>query len=375
MRANRWLLVLGLLMSFLLAGCDPRSATEDSLDLKSALGGDNQAEFERATQIRPFQFPADHAAHPAFRNEWWYATGNLQTAEGRHFGYQVTFFRIGLAPTMPNSPSWWASQNVWMAHVAITDVEGKKHVHDQRFARGAAGLAGQAMQPFRVWLEDWQLLGQANGEFPWQLQVKAAEFALDLTLTPEKQPVLQGNQGLSQKSSEVGNASYYYSLTRLATTGTLRYADKDYALTGSSWLDREWSTSVLGEHQAGWDWFSLQLFDQQEVMFYRMRLQSGEADQVHSKGRWVKADGSSHALSYQEVQLKPLRTWQSARGSAYPVVWDWKQPAQNQHWRIEALVDDQLMETGITYWEGAVRVLDANTNQLLGYGYLEMSGY
>ncbi|TXH72387.1 MAG: carotenoid 1,2-hydratase [Thiothrix sp.] len=364
--------ILMLCLCCYLVACKSEDKTT-ALDVASALGGIPATGFARALEPRQFSFPADHAAHPDFRNEWWYVTGNVQDASDRQFGYQVTLFRIALTPSVPSNPSAWATNQMWMAHVALTDLAGQQHLHEQRFARGAAGLAGQSAQPFRVWLEDWQILGQANGQFPWSIQVKAQDFKLNLTLAPTKPAVLQGNQGLSQKSSEAGNASYYYSFTRLETTGTIHYQGKDWGVAGLSWLDREWSTSALGADQAGWDWFSLQLKDGQELMFYRMRKKSGEADAAHSQGKLVLADGSSQTLSLNDVQLKPLEYWQAPTGARYPIAWELTRGQTK--WRVEAVVKDQLMQTSVLYWEGSVHVVDANTGQVLGMGYLEMSGY
>ncbi|WP_298611164.1 lipocalin-like domain-containing protein [uncultured Thiothrix sp.] len=357
-----------------LSACE-RQAEPTGINLTSALGGIPAEGFARAIEPRRFEFPQDHAAHSEFRNEWWYVTGNLQAETGRQFGYQVTFFRIALSPQRPENASNWATNQVWMTHIALTDIAGNKHLHDQRFARGAAGLAGQSMQPFKVWLEDWQIIGQAQGEFPWTVQVANKDFNLKLSLQPEKPVVLQGSQGLSQKSSEAGNASYYYSFTRLATTGSIHYQNQDFQVTGSSWLDREWSTSVLGKDQVGWDWFSLQLQDGHELMFYQLRKASGEADQAYSQGKWIAPDGSTRNLSLQEVQLKPLKYWQADNGAKYPIAWELTYPAAKAHWRVEAVVEDQLMQTSVLYWEGAVQVIDLETAQVVGQGYLELSGY
>lgn len=365
----RLLILLACL--FLLACSKPPEP--EVFDLNAALGGTADAGFARAAGSRDFHFPQDHAAHPEYRNEWWYITGNLQTDSGRRFGYQVTFFRIALSLQQSASASVWATNQVWMAHVALTDVEADEHLYDQRFARGAAGLAGQATKPFRVWLEDWQIVGDGSGEFPWAVGVKTKDFALNLQLHPEKPPVLQGDHGLSQKSSEPGNASWYYSLTRLQTLGDIWRDGKHFTVSGESWLDREWSTSALGADQAGWDWFSLQLQDGHELMYYRLRKTTGETD-PHSAGKWVLPDGQTETLAAQDVQLQPLRYWRAESGVEYPVAWEMFLPKQQRCWRIEALVDDQLMQTGITYWEGTVRILDADNNDLLGYGYLEMSG-
>lgn len=380
-------IILLIVCCWWLSACDAQQ-NESGFDLNAALGGVAESGFEQAVEPRPFQFPVDHGMHPGFRNEWWYVTGNVESAAGRRFGYQVTFFRIALAPppvadkVVTQSPelhqSPWSADQLWMAHIALTDVQGQQHFHDQRFARGAAGLAGQEDQPFRVWLEDWQLVGGQQAEFPWTVTVQADDFSLNLQLSPGKPMVLQGNAGLSQKSAGAGNASYYYSFTRLATAGELSLGDERFVVSGQSWLDREWSTSVLGDEQVGWDWFSLQLEDGYDVMFFQLRQASGQADE-NSAGKWVLPDGQSEILDMQDVQLLPLREWchaepASGRG-CYPVEWSIVVPEKNISWTVSAVVDDQLMQTGITYWEGAVDIKDTSSGELLGRGYLEMSGY
>ncbi len=364
---------LYIIVGICLLGCD-KSPTESTLDLGAALGGLVEQGFQRAVEPRLFQFPEDHAAHPEFRNEWWYLTGNLVDDSNNRYGYQVTLFRIALSPQSPTSRSDWATNQVWMAHVALTDIADNNHFHAQRFARGALGLAGQSTSPFRVWLEDWQIIGAEQGDFPWKVDVKAGEFSLQLELLPLKPAVLQGEQGLSQKSSQAGNASYYYSFTRLQTRGEIVKNDKPTSVSGWSWLDREWSTSVLGPDQAGWDWFSLQLFNQQELMFYRLRKKTGETDS-HSAGKWIMPDGESESLRADDVDMQVLRYWTAASGRRYPVSWDLRIPKLQQRFVIEALVDDQEMATGLFYWEGAVKVSRPDTDNLLGYGYLEMTGY
>lgn len=375
LRSVRNILLAGC--AFLLTACDQQPETIP-FDLNAALGGVSDSGFERAVNPRVFQFPSDHASHPGFRNEWWYVTGNLDSDTGRRFGYQVTFFRIALSPPSEQLPSRsrWAANQLWMAHMAVTDVQGQQHFHDQRFARGAAGLAGQEGQPFRVWLEGWQMVGGNDAAFPWTVNVAANDFSLNLQLSPEKPIVLQGDAGLSQKSSGAGNASYYYSLTRLATAGELQLGKEHFTVSGQSWMDREWSTSVLGEKQVGWDWFSLQLDSGHDVMFFQLRNAAGEADE-NSAGKWVLPDGQAERLDMEQVVFQPLRTWcRSDESSAcYPVKWSITVPDKAINWTIEAVVDDQLMQTGITYWEGAVDVTDTSTGKVLGRGYLEMSGY
>jgi len=366
-------LLTGLLLTALIAACDNRT-TEDSMAVGDALGGIAATGFTRADSPRRFVFPDDHAAHPDFRNEWWYLTGNLEAANGDRFGYQLTLFRIALAPGTPESESAWATHQVWMGHVAVTDITNADHRHAERYARGAVGLAGQSMQPFRVWLEDWQIRGDADGSFPWTIDVDAGNFALQLSVDPIREAILQGDKGLSQKGAAPGNASYYYSITRLATRGEVRIDDDTRAVSGMSWLDREWSTSALGDEQAGWDWFSLQLDSGEDLMVYRLRKNDGSKDE-HSAGAWVDAQGVSETLQANDFSLREERFWTSDSGRRYPVAWTLDTNGRSPTLRIEALLDDQEMSTSIRYWEGAVRIEAAATGQHLGRGYLEMTGY
>lgn len=353
----------------------PEPAVEDTL--AERLGGDRPEGYARAYQAREFTFPRDHGPHPDFRNEWWYLTGNLESAAGRRFGYQVTFFRIALAPEQPQDLSRrsdWAARQVWMAHVALSDAADRAHREHERFARGALGLAGARAQPPRVWLEDWRLYTDsgANRE-SWNLSVDTPDFGLDLRLEPVKPIVLQGDDGLSRKSAEPGNASYYYSIPRLRTRGEIEIGDQRQAVAGLSWLDREWSTSALGEDQAGWDWFALQFDDGRDLMFYRLRRKDGGVD-PHSAGSLVGPDGAVRVLDRDDVELEPLRWWRSADGVRYPVAWRMRVLDQPGY-RVEAVFDDQRMDTSVRYWEGMVDVLDADSRQPIGRGYLELAGY
>jgi predicted secreted hydrolase len=340
--------------------------------LAERLGAGDTAGYARASAPRAFDFPADHGPHPAFRNEWWYVTGNLEAADGRRFGYQVTFFRIALRPAAAERPSAWATRDVWMAHVALSDLEQRRHLHAERFARGAADLAGASAAPFRVWLEDWQVIGRPG--FPWRVQVDAGAFRLDLELNPQRPPVLQGEQGLSRKSAEPGNASYYYSMTRLATRGRIRLADQELEVAGLSWLDREWSTSALSATQAGWDWFALQLDDGRDLMFYRLRGRDGSTDPL-SAGSLVQRDGRVQPLRSDQLRLRPLRWWQDRHGSRYPVSWELTLPGEARPLRVDAAFDAQLMDVSVRYWEGAVTVRNDDDPAIVGRGYLELAGY
>ena len=245
---------------------------------------------------------------------------------------------------------------------------------DPGFARAALGLAGQRRADFALWLEDWRIDGGPGGALPWTVQVATDDFALELDLEALREPLLQGDAGLSQKGSEPGNASYYYSITRLATAGRLRSGGREFAVRGLSWLDREWSTSALEEGLAGWDWFSLQLDGGADLMLYRLRRDDGSADR-HSAGIVVGAGGSARRFAADEFSLHPSRHWTAPTGARYPVAWSLRVPAAGLELRVEALLDDQWMNTAVSYWEGAVRVADPRSGERLGQGFLEMTGY
>jgi predicted secreted hydrolase len=257
-----------------------------------------------------------------------------------------------------------------MGHLAVSDIAGGKHYSTERFARAAAGLAGARARPFEVWLGPWAL--QSEGEFfPLALEAHDDGFGVSLRLLEGDKPmVLQGERGLSRKSATPGNASYYYSFTRLPTTGEVRIGDRNYRVQGNSWMDREWSSSALDKDQAGWDWFALQLDDGRELMFYQLRTRDGEMHGF-SRGVLVGKNGSAHHLSPMQVTLTPLRDWQAEDGTAYPVDWRLQVPGLELDLEVQAALDDQLMDHTVHYWEGAVDVSGSH----MGQGYLELSGY
>ena len=365
--------LLAPLVLLVLVGCAETAPPDPpAVSAETALGGDAQTGFARAEEPTAFRFPRDHGPHPKFRNEWWYLTGNLRTAEGARYGYQVTFFRIALTPEAPERTSHWATNQVWMAHAALTDVRAGSHRAEERFARQALDLAGAQAEPFRVWLGDWRLVSMDAG-FPWRLQIDAEPFALDLTLEADKPVVLQGDEGLSQKSAEPGNASYYYSITRLKTTGQIRSGGPQVEVGGASWLDREWSTSALAPDQVGWDWFALQLKDGRDLMFYRLRRADGTAD-PHSAGTLVETDGQYRPIGPEDIALGPRHWWEN-HDKRYPTVWELEVNPWKQTLLVRAVIDDQLMDLSVRYWEGAVDLLDPRTGEILGSGYLELAGY
>jgi predicted secreted hydrolase len=364
----------------LLDGGSARQSSEPAqaqLTLADALAGDDVG-FARAERPRAFAFPLDHGPHPEYRSEWWYLTGNLHTAQGRHFGFQLTFFRFALVPKAPQRASPWATDQVYMGHFALTDVQARRFHSFERFARAAVGLAGARAEPLKVWVEDWVMEGRGGGPRQPGLSIRAQqdEFAVDLALESLKPLVLQGEDGLLQKSATPGNASYYYSLTRMAASGTVRTGDARHAVEGLAWMDREWSSRALGEDQAGWDWFALQLDDGRELMYYRLRRRDGSPD-PHSVGTLVGASGSARRLSSQDVAIAVLDTWASpGDGARYPSGWRVRLPGEALDLELRPYLRDQEMDLSVRYWEGAVHVSGkAGQDPVAGDGYVELTGY
>jgi predicted secreted hydrolase len=348
------------------------------LTVAAALGGSAGSEgYARAFQPREFRFPEDHGPHPEFRTEWWYWTGNLETADGRAFGYQLTLFRNALAPREAERSSGWGARQVYMGHFALSDIGAGRFHAFERFSREALGLAGAQAQPFRVWLEGWEAKAPEGGVFPLRLTARGDNgAALELVLEEGKPPVLQGERGLSQKSAEPGNASYYYSLTRMPSRGTVTVEGRSYEVTGTSWMDREWSTSALGKEQVGWDWFALQLSDGSELMYYQLRLKDGSADPF-SAGSFVPPQGAPVRLTRDEVRLEVLDTWKSPHGgTTYPSRWRLSVPSQQLQIDITPAQADQELLVSVRYWEGAVRLQGTRAGQpFSGRGYVELTGY
>ncbi len=333
------------------------------------------AGFAKVLAPRDFDFPRDHAAHPGFRHEWWYVTGHLADARHQRLGFQLTFFRYGLAPADSPSSSRWRSRQALLAHLALTDESGQRFETHVRQAREGLGLAGADPAAARVWIKDWSLVLAPNGQ-DWRLLATAGDLALDLTLHPTKPIALQGDAGFSQKSATAGNASYYYSLPRLVAAGSLRRRNASGRVQGSAWLDHEWGSSGLGADQQGWDWFALQLDDGRELSFYRLRQADGRAD-PKSRGIVVAAAGTSRPLPPGDITMTPERYWRSpATGIRYPVGWRVSVPGEALDLRLDAVLDPQEWTGSLRYWEGAVRVVDArDPARQLGRGYLELTGY
>lgn len=352
------------------------------------LSEEDTSDFTQATEPDAVQFPRDLGPHPDYQTEWWYYTGNLQTDEGRQFGYQLTFFRRALAAegTGDNSgatrspgagdsaPSDWRTNQVYMAHFTVSDIGADEFYTAERFSRGAAGLAGAQATPYRVWLEDWSARRSASGHV--QLQARTEDVSLDLTLRETLPPVLHGDGGLSQKGPEPGNASYYYSIVQQVSSGTISVEGQSFDVSGLSWKDHEYSTSALTSGAIGWDWFSLQMENGAALMFFQIRREDGTL-QAQSSGTFVYPDGRTRHLSLAEWSLQVTDTWTSPHsGATYPAGWRIEIAALDLSLEGEALMADQELNVSTTYWEGAVQFDGTWRGEpISATGYIEMTGY
>lgn len=355
-----------------------------SVGVAEAMGGgeDEVAGFLRATEPPSLEFPRDHGPHRGFRTEWWYWTGNLTSPTGHRFGMQLVFFRQALAADPPARDASLAAGEMILAHAAVTDVDGKRFHHAERMTRAAGRLGGvqgpDAEQAFRVWAADWSAQAATGGDgfLPTVLQAADRDFAFELTVRPGKPLVLQGEAGLSRKSAAVGNASIYYSMTRLPIDGRIRVDAVDHDVRGEAWLDREWSTSALGQDQVGWDWFSLQLDDGSELMWYSLRRRDGTPD-IWSRGLLVAADGAATRLDPARVRAEPSGRWTASDGGAtYPTAWRLVGDDPSFELTVTPRLPDQELRTLVRYWEGSVEVRGTRAGKAVqGLGYLEMTGY
>lgn len=367
--------------------------TAPSLSVADALGDGRDpsasAGFARATEVPELRFPRDHGPHPEFRTEWWYVTANVDTPTGRRFGVELVFFRQGLRAEAAERAASLAAHELVLAHAAVTDVDGERFVHAERMARRGGGLASitetpTASEPLHIRCDDWAATAEPGdpnpataGLLPLTLTAGDGDtFSFSLRVEPGKPMVLQGDRGLSRKSDEPGNASIYYSLTRLPIAGAVTVGGERHDVAGLAWIDREWSTSALGQGQVGWDWFSLQLDDGTELMWYRLRRADGSTDRW-SRGALVATDGSVTPLDAQQVTATPSGTWNAPDGrAAYPARWRLRCDRPAFDLEVVPLLPDQELQTLVRYWEGAVGVSGTRGGAAVrGRGYLEMTGY
>lgn len=345
----------------------------------AAAAGDAAADFARAVGPRSFGFPQDHGPHPQFRHEWWYFTGNLDGAGGERFGFELTFFRYALAPpgdAEPPGASAWRTREIYLAHFAITDVAAHRFRFAEKVSRAALGLAGARTTPLEVWIDDWKL-ADAGAAAPaggvWKLEAAQPGYALELELHPTAAPVLNGESGLSRKSSR--SASYYYSMPRVAVRGRLTRGGEPLAVRGLAWFDREWGSGDLAASQAGWDWFALQLDDGTTLMFYALRARDGSRD-PHSAGTWVERSGAARPIADADVAIAVLDHWTSDDGARYPAGWRIRIASLGLDVTVHPVLADQELRTRPRYWEGAVDVSGAREGRPVGgRGYVELVGY
>lgn len=368
------LLLVGVLAVTTIALTNIGESTELSAQI---LGNATAAEgFARVDGSDVLSFPTDFGPHPEYQTEWWYYTGNLETEEGRHFGYQVTFFRRALQPIgeAEERASAWGTNQIYMGHFALSDVEEDAFYAFERFSRGAAGLAGSDESRYKVWVEDWQVEQISDSEF--HLVAANDEIKVDLVLRDEAGPILQGNKGYSVKGPEDGNASYYYSQTRLSSKGEISIGANTFAVQGLSWKDHEYSTSALSAGQVGWDWFSIQLDNGYDLMLYQIRRNDGSIDPF-SSGTLVAPNGETTPLSKEDFLIEGLSSWRSPHSDAiYPMGWKLSLPSFDIELELSPYLEDQELTLSFTYWEGAVSVSGMQNGQdVAGDAYVEMTGY
>lgn len=337
---------------------------------------DDYNDYAKASPEETVRFPADHGPHPDYLTEWWYYTGNVQTDSGRPFGYQLTFFRRALRPPTERTPreSNWGTEQIYLAHFALTDAAGSAFHAFERLSRGAAGLAGARAVPFEVWLEGWQV--RETGPDQYHLRADADGVQIDLTLQDRKGPILQGSAGYSQKGPDPGDASYYYSQTRLVTRGEIVLEGDVFPVEGTSWMDHEYSTSALSAGQVGWDWFALQLDDGTEVLVYELRRSDGSVDRF-SSGMLIGPQGERQPLMREDFSIVVEGEWRSPRsGATYPSGWHIQIPGAGLDLTLQPLLRNQELNLTYTYWEGAVRVTGTRQDAPVdGVGYAELTGY
>jgi len=333
-------------------------------------------DYLRALAPREWSFPRDHGQHPGFKTEWWYFTGHLRTAAGRIFGYQLTFFRTALTPNPAPRPSPWAATDLFLAHAAISDVQAQSLLYAERLGRGRTGYAAASDSTLDLQLKDWSIKPVPGNNWRLLAADRAKQFALDLTLPfASRPPVLQGPGGLNPKGNATGQASYYYSVTRLPTSGTLTLANTRHQVTGQSWMDHEFASNSLAADQVGWDWLALNLAAGEDVMLYRLRSNSNQTDYL--SGTLISKDGQATYLTAGEIGFTPVGEWKSSSGTAYPAKWSVKVKGLAEMTIRPRMADQELQtpeSTDVTYYEGAVEAVGAR-GEAVGEGYLEMTGY
>ena len=375
----RLVLVSVISLALLLSACATRTVPSAEIQLPdvSGLNAEASSGFIAADGSRPLTFPQDFGAHEDYRTEWWYYTGNLQTPEERHFGFELTIFRVGLQPPTVELPSdsQWYDRSIYFAHFALSDIAEERFYAFERYTRPGPGLAGAQADPYQVWIEDWSVTEQASAVY--RLQAAEEGISLDLTLSDEIRVILHGENGYSRKGESVANASYYYSQPRLRADGFVQIDDVNYQVSGLVWKDHEFSTSVLDENQIGWDWFSLQFEDGSALMIFQLRERGGGIS-ASSSGTFIAPDGTSQTLQETDFEITVLDNWQSPHTQGvYPARWEIQLHEPDCLLRVQPwMADQEIHFPAVTYWEGAVHFEGScNGTPASGNGYVELTGY
>jgi len=335
------------------------------------------AQYRTALPGYRYEFPRDHFNHPDFQTEWWYYTGNLKSAEGRRFGFELTFFRQAVSRD-PARNTAWEVRDLYLAHLALSDLSGGKFYHAERTNRSGPGIAAANESLGRIWNGNWQIQWHGSDQ---ELNAVDERFQLHLTVHSEKPPVIHGENGVSQKAEGPGRASHYVSLTRLATAGAIDLGNEKFQVSGTSWMDHEFFTHQLEPDQTGWDWLSLQLEDHTELMLFHIRRKDGSID-LHSAGTYVDAGGKATHLRSSDFELQPAgEKWTSPlTGAEYPIHWKVAIPKLGIELEAKTPLESQELtgksKLAPNYWEGAMVITGQRSSQaLIGAGYLEMTGY
>ena len=348
------------------------------LVLVCLLAASGSAQYQQALPGYHYEFPRDHFSHPDYRTEWWYYTGNLKSADGQRFGFELTFFRQAVTREPSRSP--WRIDDLYMAHLALSEINGRRFYHDERLNRAGPGIAGIDEHTGIVWNGNWQVqLGPSSQA----LHALTNQFAIQLDLASAKPPVIHGRDGVSRKAAGTGHASHYISFTRLIASGNITLDGKTIPVQGTAWMDHEFFSDAMDLSESGWDWLSLQLDDRTEIMLYRLRHQDGTID-PYSSGSYIDANGHCEFLSSSDFTMTPAgqtpgQTWVSPGTKAtYPIRWRVTIPKLDFDAEISTPLPDQEIPSrfGPSYWEGAIDVnATPGAPGLHGVGYLEMTGY
>lgn len=316
-------------------------------------------------------FPRDHFAHPDFHTEWWYYTGNVNDPAGQRFGFELVFFRQGQRRGAEvSNPSTWRVDDLYLGHLALTDIDGHRFFYTERLNRAGPGIAGASFERRRIWNGNWSSVWEGERQ---KLSALADDFEFTLSLEPAKPLVIHGQNGVSQKSEGAGKASYYISFPKLTVAGKILMRGTEHTVSGTAWMDHEWFTHQLDSNQTGWDWFSVQLENNTQLMLFELRRKDGTID-PYSSGTYVDAAGRAHHLTLRDFSLRPAGDWTSPQtGARYPVRWQIRVPSLNITLECKAAFDSQELKArqGPSYWEGAVTYSGSSN----GVGYLEMTGY